>query len=180
MDKKNHHMIEIPAEKPHHRKAFILMHLIDTALYKIELQKSRVEDNKKKITKIIVQDLFADIHFLLISFSNLNKLLKNLCICLKDDSALIFIFQKHKNALLLLNNFRDHLEHITEGRLEGRIGRGKKLIEPNILGNLSNDTYDFGGEKFNLKNAYNLAEEIKEDLNKWNTTANIYPIIGKP
>ncbi len=77
------------------------------------------------------------------------------------------MYKKHINQTEYLNLFRDHLEHFDE-RLDGIGKNGKPLLRPNMLGNLFGYEYDFGGEKFNLKNAFEVVEKLKNDLTEWN------------
>ena len=158
-------------EKPDDIKVILLMHFLDNAFYKIELQKSRIDADKRSMN---TKNLFPDIHFLLIAFCNLNKLLKNLCSHFKNPN-LNTIFTKYEKALTHLNDFRDHLEHITEGRLDGKGQRGKKLTNPNMLGDLYGDTYHFGGETFNLKDSFTFSSNLKMELENWDNTSNEYP-----
>ena len=165
--------IEIPEEnKDYYRKAFLLMNLIDNDFYKIFLQKDRIE---KDITENNLKSIFADIHFFLISLSGLKRGLDELKKISKDDKDYEKIYENYIGKIESLKVFRDHLEHIHDGRLEGKGKNGKPLKTPAMLGNLINGNYDLGGESFNLPETFKFLENLKKEMIDWNLDKKIYP-----
>ena len=169
--------IIVPRDKPEFRKAFILMFLIDSYFEAVFLQRERVESERnKEISEINFGKLFADIHFLLVSSTNLLYALKSLKSLLKEDEELAIIYKKYDYDLEYLSKFRGHLEHITDKRLEGLGKDGQPLKEPNALGDLWGDEYDFGGERFNLPSSFSMFEKLLGELKRWNAETLIYPL----
>lgn len=176
MNGKNY-TIAVPKDKPEYRKAFLLMFILDSAFEKVFLQRERIESERnKKIEEMNLKKLFADIHFFLVASTNLLYALVSLKSLLKEDKELSVIYKKYVCDLEYLNKFRDHLEHITDKRLEGLGKKGQPLKEPNALGNLWGDEYDFGGERFNLPSSFSMIEKLLSELKEWNTKVGIYPL----
>lgn len=167
--------VEIPHNKPHYRDAFIIFALLDSAFLKIDLQKSRIHEETQNGQMGM---LFADIHFLLIAISNLKQLLTKLRNLFKNDVDYKIIYKTYIQQLEYLGTFRDHLEHIIDGRIDGKNKKGQPLKNPGMLGNLFNDEYDFGGERFNILKTFDLCSNIYSDLEKWNRKINAYPLWG--
>ncbi len=168
------HTIGIPADKPHYRKAFIIVHLIGSELKNTQLQQSRIEIERGEPDKM--SELFADIHFFLITLGNLRKLLKEMAILLETDVEYKTITDKYLPELDKIGLVRNHLEHILDGRLEGLGHKGKPLVEPNMFGNLFGEEYNFGGDKIHLKETYQMIAELEAELHVWNKTAQVYPM----
>ena len=171
------HTISVPADKPHYRRALILVHLIDTALKKVKIQKNRIVTEKEDHTKIV--ELFADIHFLLITLSNIRKLLPELGKLFNDSHEYSKLCDKYLPALDKVGIIRNHLEHILDGRLEGKGYRGQPLSEPNTFGNLAGDEYNFGGDTFNLSDMFTMCLELENELKAWNKKVLVYPLWSK-
>lgn len=174
---KHNYTIGFPQDKPHYRKAFLLAYLLDCSFKKTMNQYQRIQYGKsiQDIEHQII--LFGDIHFFLISATHLGKILKELVGIFKEDSILAEIFSKYSPTLKLLKDLRDHNEHILEGRLDGKGSYGKvALSEPNMLGNLFDDEYNFGGQKINLVTADKQINELLKELKAWNIKTHIYPL----
>lgn len=144
-------------------KIFFLVSLLEDAFYKIELQKSRINSEMSK-KRVELKTLFADIHFFLISASNLLKVLREVGEIKKQDIDYQNIYKKYIKDLEFLNIFRGHLEHFTDGRLDGKGKGGIQLKNPMMLGNLIGEDYNFGGEKFNLPDIFKLLGDLQEEL----------------
>lgn len=170
----NNYTIGIPAEKPHYKKAFIILHLIASELKTVQLQQSRIETERNERDKM--SELFADIHFFLITLGNLRKLLKEMSILLDTDTEYKMIYDEYSPKLDKIGLVRNHLEHILDGRLEGLGHKGKPLEEPNMFGNLFGEEYNFGGDKVHLKETYQMIDELETNLKLWNKTSQVYPM----
>jgi hypothetical protein len=172
----NIYTINIPQEKRHLRKVVIIIFLIDDSFKKIKNQYKRIQEKNKTNKTEHSPILFGDIHFLFISVANLNKLLKELINIIPEDKILNAIYNKYSSLLKLLTDLRNHLEHILDGRLDGKGPyRKTSLSEPGILGDLSNNEYNFGGDKINLIHATEELNKLSNELNDWNKEAGIVP-----
>lgn len=169
----NNHTIGIPVDKPHYRRAFILLHLICTEIKTIRLQQSRIEQEKETDDLTV---LFADIHFLFVSLGNLRKLLKAMNEVLSDDTDFKLICDNYLPYIDRIGLIRNHLEHILDGRLDGFGHKGVPLAEPNMFGNLFGDEYNFGGDKVNIKETFEMIDSLETDLKAWNKKVLIYPL----
>lgn len=166
--------IEIDSSKPEFRRVFLLLVFADTAIKKIRLQQSRIR--KAQMDDTMTSELFADIHFLLITFGNLRKILSEIKKTLVTDVDYENIYSTYSAQLDKLGLVRNHLEHILDGRIDGVDAKGKPLLEPNMLGNLMNDEYNFGGDKFNLADAEVLVTNLEKELKLWNAKKRFYPL----
>ena len=169
----NNFTIGIPQDKPHYRRAFILSFLIESEIKKIRLQQSRIKEDKKDSSHLNI--LFADIHFLLITFGNLRKLLKEIGKLFETDKTYKAITDEFLPKLDSIGIVRHNLEHILDGRLDGIGNKGKPLVEPNMFGNLIGDVYNFGGDKVNLKETIALVDILEKKLISWNKQVQINP-----
>ena len=133
---------------------------------------ARIESDKGKID---LEILFSDIQFFLIAVSNIQRMMLRLRRLLGRNEDYTTLYKKHIKPLERLDYFRDNLEHFDE-RLDGKGKKGKPLLQPNALGNLFGDEYDFGGERFNLKDAFKTIEELKNDLIEWNQKNYQFPL----
>lgn len=176
MDKINY-TISVPKDDPNYWKIFVVIAFIDQGLEKVDLQVGRIKDD---LNRNDLKTLFSDIHFFLVSVSNLQELLKHLRSIISKDAQYAIIYKKYIKELEHLNNFRDHLEHITDGRLEGRGKKGIPLKKPNMFGNIINENYDFCGETFNIAEALKLPSQIKNELIEWNKKSNRFPVWNLP
>lgn len=169
----------------HNQRLIILFGFLESHLFALDLQKGRIIKSHQKLQgrqgikgqqdwravhsniMLSMKSEFADIHFFLVAWGNLNKILKEVRKLLGENKDFVFIYKKHRKEIEELVKFRDHLEHITEGRLEGRGKKGAPLPNPSSLGNIWGDYYDFGGERFNLKKSFLLSDKIFRDINNW-------------
>lgn len=153
----NNHTIGIPVDKPEYKRAFILLHLICTEINTIRLQQSRIEQ-EKEVGDLAI--LFADIHFLFVTVGNLRKLLKAMNELLSGDIDFKLICDTYLPDIDKIGLIRNHLEHILDGRLDGFGHKGAPLAEPNMFGNLFGDEYNFGGDKVNLKETFEMINSL--------------------
>lgn len=167
-----HFIIKKPDNDPNYKLGFTCFFLLESCFYKANLQIDRIEQEKKDHK---LPMLFADIHFFLVSVSNLKKILEKLKKIYPKDAQLKKIYKKYKIQLNRLADFRHHLEHIDHNRMEGKDGKGKPLKNPNMLGNLFNDNYDFGGEIFNLTKSFSLINNLEKDIGNWNMGTEKFP-----
>lgn len=159
-------------DKPNNRDVFINVFLLWSAIERSETQIARIRLDK---TELDSKTLFADIHFFLVTVSNIQKMMLRLRKIFKNNKDYAILYKRHIKKIELLDSFRDHLEHFDE-RLDG-LGKGRKpLLEPNMLGNLMSDEYNFGGEKFNLNDAFKNVEELKNELFEWNQKNCQFPL----
>lgn len=171
-----HYTIQTPKDKPGYRKLFLRFVILDQSFDAVFLQRKRIESNKAILDQKLLKVLFADIHFFLVAVTNVMESFKSLRAVIKTDRKLNVIYKKYTPQLERLDIFRDHLEHITDGRLEG-FGKNKlPLKNPGMIGNLFGDDYDFGGEKFNLIKAFSMLDEFYEKLKEWNKNAKVYSL----
>lgn len=174
--------MKLPAHNS--KKIFILFYLLESSFYRVDLQRRRIieakiglnEEMQMMKQQLSVQDIlktghpnwlkniFADIHFFLVAVSNLKSIFLELRKALKLDPNFMRIFKKYNKQLEKLNIFRDHLEHIVDKRLEGKDKKGNPLRDPMHLGELLGDDYHFGGESFNLNEAFTLVDGLYREL----------------
>ncbi|MFC1663697.1 hypothetical protein ACFL0A_01040 [Patescibacteria group bacterium] len=164
--------INIPHNNPEYKSNFISLHLLLSSIENSEMQILRIELDKEKSD---IKTLFADIQFFLITVSNIQKMMLRLRKLFRKDKDYMIFYKKYIKEIEYLDSFRDNLEHFDE-RLDGRGKKGKSLSQPNMLGNLFGDEYNFGGETFNLKNAFSLVKELKKDLIEWNRINYQFPL----
>ena len=166
------HTIPVPHDKPEYKSAFISFTLLMSVIERSEIQIKRIKlDRKHQDLKL----LFTDIQFFLITISNIQKMMLRLKKILYGNKDYMLWYKKFINKIETLDSFRDNLEHIDE-RLDGVGKKGKPLLQPNMLGTLlNNDEYNFGGEKFNLSDAFIIIEMLKKDLVEWNKNNYKFP-----
>ena len=162
-------------ETPDDWRAFLRMAVLNQAFDKAFIQKERIERGMESSNLTV---LFADIHFFLVAVTNIQYALLSVKSVLKSNVELNAIYKKYIEQLEHLNVFRDHLEHITDRRIDGLNKKGERLKNPGMLGNLFGTEYDFGGERFNLKSAFGLVEDIFRELKEWNRKVGIFPLWG--
>jgi hypothetical protein len=138
--------------------------LIEVEMMRVDLQFERIDKNRKETeeaerilfegvksaqhpwtsTKDVLDKLgiylFADIHYLLISLNNIDKLLIMLEKILTGYPEIAALRKKHKQPFCEYNKFRNNLEHIYQ-----RINDG--VTE---LANLSDDQFTFNNESFSI------------------------------
>lgn len=175
MDSSERHTIILEKDRQNHGKISMIMIILDQIFEATELQITRIIDDRKGKN---LTALFSDIHFFLICTSNLNKTLKILRSIIRDKDYVV-IYKKYHSQIEHLNKFRDHLEHIMDGRIDGKDKKGIPLKNPIMLGNLINDDYDFGGETFNLSEAFQLCVNLRIELKNWNKISNACPLWNK-
>lgn len=171
---KTHHIIPIPPNVPEYQSHFTSFYCVLRAVWNAKLQIARIKKAKHNHD---VKKLFADIHFFLVAVSNIQKMMLRLRKLSNKDRALASIVKKHRKPLEQLDHFRDNLEHFDE-RLDGVDKKKKPLTNPGMLGNLFGDEYDFGGKRFNLKDAFSLVENLQADLLDWNEKNLRFPVVG--
>jgi len=145
-------------------QVFLRLVIINGSFEKIFLQIDRIRA-AKSANKLKV--LFADIHFFLVAVTNVMNGVKSLKAVIKIDQKLNAIYKKYISKLERLDIFRDHLEHITDGRLDGLGKKKNPLKNPGMLGNLLGDEYDFGGERFNLVESFSMLDEFYMEIREW-------------
>lgn len=153
-------------DKPERWIIYLSFNFLFGVIEESEIQIARIESELGK-ARPHLKTLFADIHFFLVTVSNIRKMILRLRKLLSKNKDYVFLYKKHINQIKHLNLFRDHLEHFNE-RLDGVGKKRKPLLRPDMLGNLFGYEYDFGGEKFNLKSAFEIIKKLKSDLIKWN------------
>lgn len=138
-------------------------------------QQIRMEKNKLNIREypkknnnnwqMELKNLFLNIHFYLICWANIKKILRKLEKTIKDKNFKKII-AKYNPDLNKFIEFRTYLEHLIEN-LENE--KKKKLLE-NLrdVGNLNGDFFTFGGKKLYIggKNL-ELLDNLYNDLNRW-------------
>lgn len=165
MNKKAEYTVVIPegANKEDFKKIILLSFLLDGCFYSLYLQEKRIKHAQKEGN---IDLICADIHYYLIAIKNLKSVLKKIKGRI-EDKRVRKIIKKYIKELEPITNFRDHLEHICDGRLEGFSGKGKEqLKEPSILGNISFDDckYNFGGKTLDLIKTFKLVKNVFGDL----------------
>jgi len=111
------------------------------------IQWNRIQADKRAlpgpgpgVDQTLMLTLFLDIHFYFVCYDKAQNLLEHLART-DGDSKLGNLWQMLKPKFKPFNDARNHLEHI-----ETRITR-KYLSD---FGNLENDTFTFGGERFDI------------------------------
>ena len=174
-DKNLHFIIPLPKDDPNYKKEFICFFLFQSSFNKLYLQIDRIKKDKDKND---LKSLFADIHFFLVALFGLKKLFTKLRNIYSNDKIFVNIYKKHIKELEYLNDFRNNLEHIVEGGIEWKGKKGELLKNPDMLGNLIGDEYDFSGETFSLKEAFLLVDNISEYIKQWNIEYKHFPCIN--
>ena len=138
-------------------------------------QQIRIEEEKLKIRicakennkdwQIELEKLFLDIHFYLICWANIKKILRELSKVIKDEDFQI-ILSKYSFHLNEFIEFRTYLEHFAK---DLKNEKNKKLLKnPSDLGNLEGDFYTFGGKKLYIgEKNLDILNNLHSDLNKW-------------
>jgi hypothetical protein len=88
------------------------------------------------------------------------------------DRDLIKIYKKYLKKLNQFDVFRDHLEHISE-RLGGKNKKNEPMKDPKDFGNLNGKVYTFGGDNFDLEEAYTLVRNLISDIKSWEPIKNL-------
>lgn len=145
-------------------QAFLRLLIINGSFEKVFLQIDRIGIARGASD---LKVLFADIHFFLVAVTNVMNGVKSLKAVIKIDRKLNAIYKKYILKLERLDIFRDHLEHITDGRLDGLGKKKNPLKNPGMLGNLFGDDYDFGGERFNLVESFSMLDEFYMEIREW-------------
>ena len=138
-------------------------------------QHRRIDEDKLKIKEYSKENnpdwqtelkkLFLDIHFYLICWANIKKILRKLERTIKDKDFKK-IHGEYNGHLDTFIEFRTYLEHLVEN-LENE--KKKKLLKkPGDLGNLEGDFFTFGGKKLYIgKKNLEILNSLYSDLNKW-------------
>jgi hypothetical protein len=157
-------------------KASSRLFFLKRAVDEVFLQIERIQFDRAQAGTKILKTLFADIHFFLVAVTNVMECLKSLKSIIKSDQELNKIYKKYLKPFEHLNTFRDHIEHITDGRIDGFGKKSIPLKNPGMLGNLWGDKYDFGGETFNISESFSMLEEFYRELKEWNDKNKFYPL----
>lgn len=170
---------EVFSNSPHYQEEILLFSFLEKHLFAAGLQRERITREQRRLNKLIreyqthsipriMRSLFVDIHFFLIAVTNIERVLEKLRKIRSYDGDFVQICKKYRKQIAVIDSFRDHLEHIVEGGLKGVDKKGKKLKAPGDLGNLVNNSFTFGGESFDLRDAFRLVEALGTDLKRWN------------
>lgn len=150
-----------------YREVFLMEHVLQRSIFNALLQAGRIKNGLKSQPHDDSQNvLFADIQFFLVSITNTLNTLKGLRSLLNSDNELKELYKKYFRRLEYLDTFRDHEIHIVDGRLKG-MGKKFPLKDARMLGTLEGTDYNFGGERFNLIEAFSMIEDLKLDVNNW-------------
>lgn len=160
----NHYRIE----KPENKELFILCVLLNQYFARISLQEERILESLKNPGTKYLATLFSDIHFYFNTVSGIDKILLKIRKISTRDEEFVRIYKKYVKQLKNIDDIRDHLEHITDNRLEGKDKKGIPLKEPGMLGNLIGDVYNFCGDTVNIKDMFVLMKELNLELSVWN------------
>lgn len=133
--------------KAHSLKASVALSTLEKYVNGAIIQWNRIQaDNRAllgqyaSVDRALMETLFLDIHFYFICYEKVQNLLKYLAET-DGDSKLNNLWQILKPKFKPFNDARNILEHI-----ETRINK-KNLSD---FGNLRNDTFSFGGERFDV------------------------------
>lgn len=170
---------EVFSNSPHYQKEILLFSFLEKHLFAAGLQRERITREQRRLNKFMQEHqthsiprtmryLFVDIHFFLIAVTNIGRVLKKLKKIRSYDGDFVQVCKKYRKQIAVIDSFRDHLEHIVEGGLKGTDKKGKALKDPRDLGNLANNSFTFGGESFDLQDAYRLMKALETDLKTWN------------
>lgn len=165
----------IQLQKPEERITFLLMFSLDSSFKDIDLQISRISNNDGFNEEGTYNPVYADIHFLLVTISNVRKLIIELNKKYITDSDFSRINKKYIPELERISQIRHHLEHITDGRFDGVGKGGEPLLDPKIFGILKDGEYNFGGEKIKIKDIMKLRKGLETDMRRWNKKTRVYP-----
>lgn len=171
--------IEVFSNSPHYQEEILLFSFLEKHLLAADLQRERITKEQRQIKKLIQEHqmqgitkinhcLFIDIHFFLIAVTNTGRVLEKLKKIRSYDGDFVQVCKKYRKQIAAIDSFRDHLEHIVEGGLKGVDRKGRALKNPGDLGNLANDSFTFGGESFNLQDAFRLMKDLGKDIETWN------------
>jgi len=133
--------------KPRSFEASVALLTLERYINGTVIQWNRIQTDKRAlpglgpgVDQTFILTLFLDIHFYFVCYDKAQNLLEHLAKT-DGDSKLDNLWQTFKPKFKPFNNARNHLEHI-----ETRITR-KYLHD---FGNLENDTFTFGGERFDV------------------------------
>jgi len=135
---------------------------------KIEKNKLNIRSYQKRNNndwQIELKNLFLNIHFYLICWANIMKILRKLENTIKDKNFKKII-AKYNPKLKKFIEFRTYLEHFIEN-LENE--KKKRLLKnPADMGNLNGDFFTFGGKKLYIgEENLELLDNFYDDLNRW-------------
>lgn len=148
-------------------------------------QQVRIEKNKLNIREcskrnnddwqIELKNLFLEIHFYLICWANVKKILRKLEKTIKDKNFEKIVVRYNQNLNKFIE-FRTYLEHLLEN-LENE-KRKKLLKNPADVGNLNGDFFTFGGKKLYIgRGNLELLDNLYKDLNRWLEKAEIKKVV---
>lgn len=163
-------------------KETVLFMLLNSWLDGAATQVSRIQVDQRMTTRMLErhrtgtgntwstyqQKMFLDIHFFLIAVANISKLLEGLKKIKSREPDFVYICKKYDKDLSRLRHiFRNLLEHVSEGAVDGHDKKKRPLKNPGDMGNLLGDNFTLFGEKFNLPSAYAMLEDLSNDLRQW-------------
>ncbi|NIO86048.1 MAG: hypothetical protein GTN53_36270 [Candidatus Aminicenantes bacterium] len=128
-------------------EASVSLCILEKYVNRTIIQWNRIQESKELlpgpgpgVDQTLMEYLFSDIHFYFICYDKAQNLLENLAKA-DGDPKLDNLWQTFKPKFKPFNDARNHLEHI-----ETRITK-KYLMD---FGNLEDDTFTFGGERFDI------------------------------
>jgi len=134
--------------KAHSFKASAALLTLERYVNGTMIQWNRIQSDKRAlpgpgpgVDQTLMLTLFLDIHFYFVCYDKAQNLLKYLAEETDGDAKLNNLWQTLRHKFKPFNDARNHLEHI-----ENRIRR-RYLSD---FGNLENDTFTFGGERFDI------------------------------
>jgi len=129
---------------------FVILHLLERYVNGAIIQWERIQKVKKElpgpgpgVDGVLMSTLFLDIHFYFICYEKAQNLFKKLTET-DGDQKLYDLWNYYKSKFKPYNDARNHLEHM-ETRMD------EKYLSD--FGNLSKDTYTFGGERFDISHS---------------------------
>jgi len=135
---------------------------------RIKKEKAKMEGYAKKYNsnwQIELRKLFLDIHFYLICWANIKKILRKLGKIIKDENFQEVLI-KYNSRLNEYIEFRTYLEHLIEGLRNKK--KRRLLKNPSDIGNLNGDFFTFGGKKLYVgEKNLEILNSLYNDLNGW-------------
>lgn len=116
---------------------------------------------------------------LFISIGNVKQLFNLLCEILPEEKEIVLIRGKYKRLLIDASKFRDEIEHLAHGRIDGSKKIGSELVkmnDPNDLGSLKDGVYSFGGDSIDLTDLISKVKSFETDLRNWNEKSLKIPV----
>jgi hypothetical protein len=148
---------------PSRRAAFIL-YLIEKHTNQAIIQYNRIEENKKTQDINKLDTLFSDCHFYFISMNKISELLYKLY-DVTGFEEIANILEENKDFFKRYNEIRNHYEHIEERTSSIKKEFAKPIYYLSDFGNIENDTFTFGGKKYDIsENSINKVKNIFDQI----------------